>query len=360
VCVIRVWDAMRAVDFLEGRPEVDPARIGCLGISGGGMITLFTAALDTRIKAALVSGYLNSFHDSIMSISHCEDNYIPGILKYAEMADIACLIAPRPLFIESGTEDNIFPVEATRAAVDQVRRAYELLGAPERLGCEIFEGKHEFSGRQGFPFRRHSLDIFPTLQSLRFTAKQKYPLGLPVIYMTLFRMVGQVKEYYLVKTNTAYRCQSSGHQHCCAAGPQLINHLLDCGFLHKRVIYQYLPLPGRFPGTQKSCHLNGLGRTLHQNQTAGSLANDLQQPGQPIRTVPVICQLNIKAGIAAIAAARPPAGRGRGARWTTRTRSAAGRRACARRRRAGRPARSARRRPTRTGRDPPPGCPVPP
>lgn len=152
VCGIRVWDAMRAVDFLEGRPEVDPARIGCLGISGGGMITLFTAALDTRIKAALVSGYLNSFHDSIMSISHCEDNYIPGILRYAEMADIACLIAPRPLFIESGTEDNIFPVEATRAAVEQVRRAYELLGAPERLGCEIFEGKHEFSGRQGFPF----------------------------------------------------------------------------------------------------------------------------------------------------------------------------------------------------------------
>ena len=93
---------MRAVDFLEARPAVDPARIGCLGISGGGMITLFTAALDTRIKAALVSGYLNSFHDSIMSISHCEDNYIPGV--------------------------------------------------PERLGCEIFEGKHEFCGREGFPF----------------------------------------------------------------------------------------------------------------------------------------------------------------------------------------------------------------
>jgi dienelactone hydrolase len=152
VCGIRVWDVMRAVDFLETRPEVDPARIGCLGISGGGMITLFTAALDTRIKAALVSGYLNSFYNSIMAISHCEDNYIPGILAYAEMADIACLIAPRPLFIESGTEDHIFPVEATRAAVEQVRRAYALLGVPERLGCEIFEGKHEFCGREGFPF----------------------------------------------------------------------------------------------------------------------------------------------------------------------------------------------------------------
>jgi dienelactone hydrolase len=152
VCGIRVWDVMRAVDYLERRPEVDATRIGCLGISGGGTITLFATALDPRIKAALVSGYLNSFHDSIMAISHCEDNYIPGILQYAEMADVACLIAPRPLFVEGGTEDHIFPVEATRAAVAQVRRAYELLGVPERLGCEIFEGKHEFCGRQGFPF----------------------------------------------------------------------------------------------------------------------------------------------------------------------------------------------------------------
>jgi len=63
---------------------------------------LFSAALEPRIRAAMVSGYLNTFRDSVFSLSHCIDNYVPGILNWAEMYDIAGLIAPRPLFAESG------------------------------------------------------------------------------------------------------------------------------------------------------------------------------------------------------------------------------------------------------------------
>ena len=79
----RVWDVMRTIDWIESRPELDAKRVGCMGISGGGTCTLFSAALEPRIKAAFVSGYLNTFRDCIMSVSHCIDNYVPGILNHS-------------------------------------------------------------------------------------------------------------------------------------------------------------------------------------------------------------------------------------------------------------------------------------
>lgn len=77
----RVWDVMRTIDWIATRQELDPRRVGCMGISGGGTCTLFATALEARIRAALVSGYLNTFRDSILSIAHCMDNYVPGILN---------------------------------------------------------------------------------------------------------------------------------------------------------------------------------------------------------------------------------------------------------------------------------------
>lgn len=148
----RVWDAIRAIDWLRTRPEVDPDRIAVLGLSGGGTTSLFTAALDTRVAAAVVSGYFNTFRDSILSVPHCIDNFVPGLLHDAEQYDIAGLIAPRPLFVESGTRDPIFPVAATRAAYVKVAKVYRVLGARDRLGIEIFRDEHVFRGRAVWPF----------------------------------------------------------------------------------------------------------------------------------------------------------------------------------------------------------------
>jgi len=147
---LRVLDVMRTIDYIAQRPEPVVAGLGCLGLSGGGTTTLFAAALDSRITVAVVSGYLSSFRESIMAIRHCECNYIPGILNYAEMSDIAGLIAPRPLLVESGTQDPIFPVSASRKAYAEVSRIYELLGADDRLKADVFEGAHRFSGRKAF------------------------------------------------------------------------------------------------------------------------------------------------------------------------------------------------------------------
>ena len=153
----RIWDVMRTIDWIETRPELDAKRIGCLGISGGGTCTQFASALDLRIKAAFVSGYLNTFRDSIMSMSHCIDNYVPGILNWAENYDVASLIAPRYFFSEGANRDPIFPVHATKEAFAKVKRVYEVFGAPGRAQQEIFEGVHEFHGKQGLPFWRRRL-----------------------------------------------------------------------------------------------------------------------------------------------------------------------------------------------------------
>jgi len=148
----RVWDVLRAIDYLETRRGVDPRRIGCVGISGGGTATLYAAAVDPRIKLAYVSGSFCTFLDSIYSLSHCIDNYIPGLLRTAEAYDIAGLIAPRHLFAEQGLEDPIFPVGGARTMFERTQRVYRVLEGEERFEMEVFPGKHEFWGRRGLEF----------------------------------------------------------------------------------------------------------------------------------------------------------------------------------------------------------------
>lgn len=155
----RVHDIMRTIDWIESRPDLDPSRIGCMGISGGGLCTLFGAALDERITVAFVSGYLNTFRASIVSLSHCVDNYVPGILDWCEEYDIAGLIAPRPLFAEFGEIDPIFPVEAAQFSAETVERIYHVFGAKENFAYHRHPGDHEFNGTQGFPFCERHLAV---------------------------------------------------------------------------------------------------------------------------------------------------------------------------------------------------------
>jgi len=148
----RVYDVMRTIDWIETRSELDAKRVGCMGISGGGTCTTFASALEPRIRAAMISGYLNTFRDSVMSISHCIDNYVPGILNWAEVYDVAGLIAPRPLFVESGERDDIFPIAASRASFERVQKVYQLFDAGALTEQETFDGPHSFYGKRGLPF----------------------------------------------------------------------------------------------------------------------------------------------------------------------------------------------------------------
>lgn len=94
---LRVQECRRVIDYLQSLEEVDESKIGCIGISGGGLVASFTAILDDRIKATVVSGYTSTFKGSIMDRRHCLDNYVPSILEYTEMPNLIGLIAPRAL-----------------------------------------------------------------------------------------------------------------------------------------------------------------------------------------------------------------------------------------------------------------------
>ena len=153
----RTWDVMRSCDFIATRKDLDSNRIGCMGISGGGTVTLYAAALEPRIRAAFMSCSLCTFRDCIVSLSHCIDNYVPGILNWAEMSDIAGLIAPRPFFVESGEKDPIFPLEGSREAFTAVQRVYAVFGQTELCKREEFAAEHEFYGKGGLAFLKQHL-----------------------------------------------------------------------------------------------------------------------------------------------------------------------------------------------------------
>ena len=154
---LRVFEAIRCMDYLESRPDADLARLGIMGISGGGLDTAFTAALDRRPKAAVIWGYTNTFHACICSLSHCPDNYVPGLLNLAEMPEIISLIAPRPLLISGGDRDPIFPVEATKEAYEAIKKTYQSLAAEDDLELDIFSGGHFLHAAPGLDFLRRRL-----------------------------------------------------------------------------------------------------------------------------------------------------------------------------------------------------------
>ena len=147
---LRVFEIMRAIDYLAERGDVDAGRIGCMGISGGGLVSAFSSALDTRIKAAVVSAYTNTFKEGVLSLYHCVDNFIPGILLKAELPDILGLVAPRALLIEAGTEDSLFPIEGVNHAYERLSEIYSSMGAENRLDRDIFEGNHFVNGAKAY------------------------------------------------------------------------------------------------------------------------------------------------------------------------------------------------------------------
>ena len=140
----RVWDMSRLIDWAIAHQGVDPDRIVITGNSGGGTVSLFAAACDTRISVAVPGCYFNTFAGSIGSIIHCDCNYVPGILRLGEMHDIAGLTAPRPFLAVAGRDDPIFPVAHTRAAFEQLVRIYSAAGVPDRCELYIGDGGHRY------------------------------------------------------------------------------------------------------------------------------------------------------------------------------------------------------------------------
>jgi dienelactone hydrolase len=149
---LRVHDGLRLVDYLQTRRDLDTGRLGAMGISGGGMHTLFSTCMDERIRACAISGYFCTFRDSILAMHHCPCNFVPGLHQFGEMHDLAGLLAPRPLLVEAGSRDPIFPIRAVKKSVQRARRHYQVWGCADQVETDYFEGRHQISGRRAYDF----------------------------------------------------------------------------------------------------------------------------------------------------------------------------------------------------------------
>lgn len=141
---VEAWNCIRALDYLETRPEVDAERIGVTGRSGGGAYSWWISALDDRIKVAVPVAGITSLKNHVVDgcvEGHCDCMYQVNTYRW-DFPMVAALVAPRPLLISNTDKDRIFPLDGVVDVYNKVRRLYELAGAGDKIGLNITEGPH--------------------------------------------------------------------------------------------------------------------------------------------------------------------------------------------------------------------------
>ncbi|MCI0745601.1 MAG: alpha/beta hydrolase family protein [Verrucomicrobia subdivision 3 bacterium] len=144
------WDDIRSVDYLLTHPEVDPDRIGCVGLSVGGLRACHLAAFDQRIKAAVVVGWMTSFPAQLRShvrntIGHTK--LVPGLYRYLDYPDVASLAMPGSLLVINGKKDGLFEPKGVESAFAKLTSCYKKAGIPERLQTRLYDAPHEFNSQ---------------------------------------------------------------------------------------------------------------------------------------------------------------------------------------------------------------------
>lgn len=142
---VEVWNALRALDYLETRPEVDAAKLGMTGRSGGGAYTWFTAALDPRVKVAVPVAGITDLHNHVIDgkvAGHCDCMFMVNTYRW-DFARVAALLAPRPLLIANSDKDPIFPLDGVLRVHAAVAEIYRRHKAADKLGLLITEGPHK-------------------------------------------------------------------------------------------------------------------------------------------------------------------------------------------------------------------------
>jgi dienelactone hydrolase len=143
---VLAWDDIRSLDYLETRPEVDPKRLACTGLSVGGFRTNFLAGLDPRIKAACVASWMTSFRYLLPRYESytVPAGWPPGLLDDLDYPDVGSLAMPNPMMVVHGSQDRLFPPEGVQAAFRSLAQCYQTIGKPERFKTLVFDGPHKF------------------------------------------------------------------------------------------------------------------------------------------------------------------------------------------------------------------------
>lgn len=145
LCGLQVYENMRAVDYLETRPEVDKSRIGITGASGGGNQTMYAAAWDTRLRCAVPVCSVGNYQ-AYLHTACCMCEVVPGALSWTEEWAVLALIAPRPLMVINAAKDSIqFSPGEAKKSLARVAPVYQLYGQADRLRHVIFDEGHGYS-----------------------------------------------------------------------------------------------------------------------------------------------------------------------------------------------------------------------
>ncbi|MDX1946986.1 MAG: prolyl oligopeptidase family serine peptidase [Pirellulaceae bacterium] len=142
-------DALWALELLARRDDVDTERLGCAGLSYGGRMTMLAAAVEPRIKAAVVSGALNVLQERILGRYSCGAQVIPGLLQFGDVPEIGGLIAPRPAVWEWGSQDSLIDPARAEDAIARMQKPYAALGESDSLVIDRFDGGHQWSWQRG-------------------------------------------------------------------------------------------------------------------------------------------------------------------------------------------------------------------
>ncbi len=136
-----------AVDYLLTRAEVDPGRIGCMGLSIGGFRSAHLFGLDPRIRAAVDAGWMTSY--GMQTDNHYRHHtwmiYIPGQLEYLDLPDVISLGVPKPLMIIDCGRDMLYTKEAMEAAAGKLGEIYKKAGAPDHLLTKWYDVPHSLN-----------------------------------------------------------------------------------------------------------------------------------------------------------------------------------------------------------------------
>lgn len=150
---INVTHGMAATDFVSSLPQVDPKRLGVMGLSGGGTMSLWMSLCDTRFKATEIICYSDLWaHFGMRDINYCGMQVAPGLYKLVDLPDLQGLLAPRPLLIDIGANDSCFIVDTAMACFKKVEAIYSAAKAKDKLELDLFAGEHGWGGNKSAAF----------------------------------------------------------------------------------------------------------------------------------------------------------------------------------------------------------------
>ncbi|WP_298866763.1 acetylxylan esterase [uncultured Gimesia sp.] len=142
---VEAWNCIRALDYLQSRPEVDGEKLGVTGRSGGGAYSWWISAIDERIKASVPVAGITNLKNYVIDGAvegHCDCMFMVNTYQW-DYAQVAALVAPRPLLISNTDKDSIFPLDGVVDVYRKTMQIYELYGVPQNLGLQITEGPHK-------------------------------------------------------------------------------------------------------------------------------------------------------------------------------------------------------------------------